>query len=69
MLLMDFEKGKVLEMDHYQSRIGKSAIQQKMCVCVCVCVLVTQLCLTLVTSVAHQAPLSMEFSRQEYWTG
>ena len=67
MLLMDFEKGKVLEMDHYQSRIGKSAIQQKMSVCVCV--LVTQLCLTLVTSVAHQAPLSMEFSRQEYWTG
>ena len=29
-------------------------------------VLATQLCLTFV---AHQAPLSMEFSRQEYWTG
>ena len=30
-----------------------------------------QSCLTLVTPwiVAHQAPLSMEFSRQEYWSG
>ena len=36
----------------------------------CVCVFVTQLCLTLCTlwTVAHQAPLSMEFSRQEYWS-
>ena len=34
-------------------------------------VLVAQSCLTLVTpwAVAHQAPLSMEFSRQEYWSG
>ena len=33
--------------------------------------LVTQSCLTLVTpwTVTHQAPLSMEFSRQEYWSG
>ena len=33
--------------------------------------LVTQLCLTLTTPwiVAHQAPLSMGFSRQEYWSG
>ena len=33
--------------------------------------LVTKSCLTLVTpcTVAHQAPLSMEFSRQEYWSG
>ena len=30
-----------------------------------------QLCLTLVTpwTEFHQAPLSMEFSRQEYWSG
>ena len=38
-----------------------------MCVCVCSCcrvrLFVTQ------WIVAHQAPLSMEFSRQEYWTG
>ena len=33
-------------------------------------VLVTQSCLTLVTpwTVAHQDPLSMGFSRQEYWS-
>ena len=32
---------------------------------------ITQSCLTLVTlwTVALQAPLSMEFSRQEYWSG
>ena len=38
----------------------------------CVCVLVAQLCLILcdpLGTVAHQDPLSMEFSRQEYWSG
>ena len=36
----------------------------------CVCVLVTQcLCLCDPWTVAHQASLSMEFSRQEYWSG
>ena len=39
-----------------------------MCVCVCVCVCV-QSCLTVTLwIVARQAPLSMEFSRQEYWS-
>ena len=41
-------------------------------VCVCVCVLVTQSCLTLFVTrwtVTCQAPLSMEFSRQGYWSG
>ena len=39
------------------------------CVCVCVCMLShAQLSVTL-WIVAHQAPLSMEFSRQEYWSG
>ena len=39
--------------------------------CVSVCVLVAQSCLTLCNpmDLAHQAPLSMEFFRQEYWTG
>ena len=41
-------------------------------VCTCVCVLSrfshVRLCVTLWT-VAHQAPLSMEFSRQESWSG
>ena len=37
----------------------------------CVCVLVTKLCPTLCApwTAAHQAPLSMEFPRQEYWSG
>ena len=36
-----------------------------------VVVKVNQLCPTLATpwTVTHQAPLSMEFSRQEYWSG
>ena len=37
---------------------------------VLVCVLVTQSCLTATPqTVAYQASLSMEFSRQEYWSG
>ena len=33
-------------------------------------VLVAHLCLTMTPcTVAHQAPLSMEFPRQEYWSG
>ena len=45
-----------------------------MCVCVCVCVCVCySLCHVrlFVTpwTVAHQIPLSMEFSRQKYWSG
>ena len=51
------------------------------CVCVCVCececvcvrvyVLAAQLCLTLCnpSTVAFQGSLSMEFFRQEYWSG
>ena len=46
----------------------------KLCVCVCVCVCVCkllshfQLFMTPWT-LASQAPLSMGFSRQEYWSG
>ena len=49
-----------------------------LCLCVCVCVvvvvvvvLVAKSCLTLETlcTVVHQAPLSMGFPRQEYWSG
>ena len=38
------------------------------CTCVLSCFSRVQLFSTLLT-VAHQAPLSMEFSRQEYWSG
>ena len=37
----------------------------------CMCAKLLQSCLTLgdLWAVAHQAPLSMGFSRQEYWMG
>ena len=39
--------------------------------CACPIIVCTQSCPTFVTprTVARQAPLSMEFSRQEYWKG
>ena len=42
-----------------------------MCVCVCVCVCVCSVVSDSVMpqTVACQAPLSMEYSRQEYWSG
>ena len=43
-----------------------------MYVCVCMCVLSCFICVQLFATpwtVAHQAPLSMGFSRQEYWSG
>ena len=42
-----------------------------LCVCVCVCVC-TLSCVQLFMTpwiVAHQVPLSMGYSRQEYWSG
>ena len=53
--------------------IGKTmCICVCVCVCVCVCAPSLQSCLTVcdpMDCVAHQAPLSMGFSRQEYWSG
>ena len=41
-----------------------------MCVCVCVCVCVCHVRLFATPwNVAHQVSLSVEFSRQEYWSG
>ena len=46
--------------------ISTLTIRARACVCVCVCVcLVAQSCPTLS---APWTPLSMEFSREEYWT-
>ena len=40
----------------------------RVCVCVCVCVLLSRVRLFATPwTIAHQ-PLSMEFSRQEYWS-
>ena len=50
-------------------------INDSLCVCVCVCACVHALVLNHVQlfmipwTVGHQTPLSMEFSRQEYWRG
>ena len=46
----------------------------RVCVCVCVCVRVcwSLSCFWLFVTpwtITHQAPLSIEFSRQEYWSG
>ena len=51
-------------------------IAERVCVCVCVCVYVrVHACMfgrvqlfSTPLAVARQAPLSMEFSRQEYWS-
>ena len=40
---------------------------KKMCVCVCMCVC-AQLFATPLMPIAYQSPLSMEFSRLEYWS-
>ena len=43
-----------------------------MCVCVCVCACLCVCCVRLFAvqwTVAHQTPLSMELSSQEYWSG
>ena len=40
-----------------------------MCVCVCVCVLSHVRLLATPWTAAYQAPPSMGFSRQEYWSG
>ena len=51
------------------------SMQKLLCVCACVCVCVQSLsCVQLFTTpwtilVTHQAPPSMRFSRQEYWSG
>ena len=39
------------------------------CVCVCLCVLSHVRLFALPWTIVHQAPLSMEFPRQEYWSG
>ena len=44
----------------------------KECLCVCVCVCVNHSVMSDFATpwtVAHKAPLSMEFSRQKYWSG
>ena len=54
------------------SQVGSVVYSSRVCVCVHVCVHVHSLVSDSLQTqwiVAHQAPLSMEFSRQEYWSG
>ena len=54
---------------HQVSRPGLLTSQVCVCVCVCVCMLSCVWLSVTPQTVAHQAPLSMVFSRQEYWSG
>ena len=72
--LLHSAESPVWRSDDLEWDVGKGRKYVCVCVCVCVCCvcgLVTKLCLTLATqgTVAHQAPLSMGFFRQEYWSG
>ena len=52
--------------------IGPPGKSPNFCVCVCVCVCVSHSILSYSATpwtTAHQTPLSMGFSRQEYWRG
>ena len=60
--------GCVLELKNVQMR--EEGVPSRLGMCVCVCVLVIQLWFFVTAwTVAHQAPLSMEFSRQQHWSG
>ena len=65
---------EVMVAKHFWNIISFLIVCVCVCVCTCVCVYVcvhTQSCPTLCNPwiVACQASLSMEFSRQEYWSG
>ena len=52
----------------HNHQFSLNSVRKVLCVCVCVCVCARVLsCVQLF--VAHQAPLSMGFARQEYWSG
>ena len=50
---------------------GGGVVPKCLCVCVCVCVHLLRHVRFFATpwTIVHQGPLSMEFSRQEYWSG
>ena len=66
------QKRKGSEWTVHSGTVNNSSIDpfRHMCLCVCVCVCVCSVMPnSLRPHVAHQAPLSMKFSRQEYWSG
>ena len=62
-------KQKHCRLQHlWEDRHGRT--WETCCVCICVCLRAQPLShVQLFETVAHQAPLSMEISRQEYWSG
>ena len=60
-----------LPLSHWGSPLTENSALQMGCVCVCMPAKSLHSCLSLVTpwAIACQAPLSMGFSRQEYWSG
>ena len=68
--------GRYLSQRNFEKRVrgqysASMCVCVYVCVCVFVCVLVAQSCPTLCDPMdcVHQTPWSMEFSRQEYWSG
>ena len=61
----------MLEMQQGNGSQSTSFTWRSLCVCARTCAKLLQSCLTLMIpwTVAHQVPLSMGFSRQEYWNG
>ena len=53
---------------NYMSKILREECEY-MCVCVCVCVCMHACMCMWARTIDHQAPLSMGFSRQVYWSG
>ena len=54
--------------EHEKAHSGGDSPQTKECACVLCCSVVSK-SLQPVDCIAHQSPLSMGFSRQEYWSG
>ena len=68
MLLSFHKEGHLTGKGRREGSLVDGNVYVCVCVCVCVCVFTHQLFATPWT-VARQAPLSMEFSRQKYWSG
>ena len=60
---MPSSKDEVNNSDYYNIMIKKNGSHMGVCVLSCVQLFAAP------RTVAHQAPISMEFSRQEYWSG
>ena len=63
--LFHFKRSQISEKIYPFSEIRESVIL----VCMCVCVLSHVWLFATPWTVAHQVPLSMKFSRKEYWSG